>query len=135
MVGGVDIRHDTLADAISLIKNAEKAGKPECIIKPSSKLIGRIMKIMQENGYIGQFEYIEDRRGGKFKVKLLGNINDCGVIKPRYSVKRTEIERFEYRYLPAQDFGILILTSTKGIISNINAKTLGVGGKLLAYIY
>lgn len=135
MVGGIGIQHDTLADAISLIKNAEKAGKPECIVKPSSKLVGRIMKIMQENGYIGQFEHISDGKGGKFKVALLGNINDCGIIKPRHSVKKTEIEKFEYRYLPAQDFGILILTSTKGVISNTMAKSLGVGGKLLAYIY
>lgn len=135
LVGGIDIQHDTLADAISLIKNAEKAGKPDCIVKPSSKMVGRIMKVMQDNGYIGQFEHIEDGKGGKFKVSLLGNINDCGIIKPRYSVKKTEIEKFEYRYLPAQDFGILILTTTKGIISNATAKSFGVGGKLLAYIY
>ena len=55
--GGFSLQHDPLADAMSLIKNAEQTGKQECIIRPSSKLIGRVLKIMQENNYIGQFEY------------------------------------------------------------------------------
>ncbi len=129
------MQHNTLADAMSLIKNAERAGKQECIIQPSSKLIGRVLKIMQENNYIGQFEYIEDGRAGLFKVKLTGNINDCGVIKPRYSVKRVDLEKFEARYLPAQDFGVLILTTTHGVLSHNTAKELRTGGKLLAYVY
>jgi len=129
------LQHDPLADAMSLIKNAERSGKLECFIRPSSKLIGRVLKIMQENKYIGEFEYIEDGRAGLFKVRLTGNINDCGVIKPRYSVKRTELEKFEARYLPAQDFGVLILTTTRGVVSHNTARDLKTGGKLLAYVY
>ncbi len=90
---------------------------------------------MQENNYIGQFEYVEDGRAGLFKVKLIGNINDCGVIKPRYSIKRIDMEKFESRFLPAQDFGVLILTTTQGVLSHITAKQLKTGGKLLAYVY
>lgn len=129
------MQHDPLADAMCNIKNAEKTGKLECILKPSSKLIGRVLKVMQENEYIGSFEYIDNGRAGLFKVKLIGNINDCGVIKPRHSVKRTDFEKFEARYLPAQDFGVLILTTTQGVISNNGAKDLKIGGKLLAYVY
>jgi len=129
------LQHDPLADAMSLIKNAERSGKLECFIRPSSKLIGRVLKIMQENKYIGEFEYIEDGRAGLFKVRLTGNINDCGVIKPRHSVKRTELEKFEARYLPAQDFGVLILTTTRGVVSHNTARDLKTGGKLLAYVY
>jgi small subunit ribosomal protein S8 len=70
-----------------------------------------------------------------FKVVLSGQINDCGVIRPRYSVKRDDLERYEARYLPAQDFGVLILTTTKGVLSHADAKKDGVGGKLLAYVY
>ncbi len=129
------MQHDPLADAMSLIKNAEHSGKLECIVRPSSKLIGRVLKIMQENHYIGEFEYMEDGRAGVFKVKLRGNINNCGVIKPRYSIKRTDLEKFEARYLPAQDFGVLILTTTNGVVSHNTAKDLKTGGKLLAYVY
>ncbi len=129
------MQHDPLNDAMSNIKNAAIVGKRVCILKPSSKLIGRILKVMQDNDYIKQFEYVEDGKGGVFKVELSGNINSCGVIKPRYAVKRRDVEKFESRYLPAQNFGVLILTTTKGVVSHNEAKKLGVGGKLLAYVY
>ena len=129
------MQHDPLADAMTLIKNAEFTGHAECIIKPSSKLIGHVLKVMQEYGYIGNFEYIEDGGAGVFRVQLIGNINKCGAIRPRFSARRNELEKFESRYLPAQDFGVLILTTTKGVLSHRQAKEEGVGGKLLAYVY
>ncbi|MCU0798080.1 MAG: 30S ribosomal protein S8 [Candidatus Thermoplasmatota archaeon] len=127
--------NDPLSDALSVMKNAERAGKNECVVKPASKLIGRVLKVIQENGYIKEFEYSEDGRAGSFRVHLNGNINDCNVIKPRFSVRREEMERYESRFLPAQDFGVLILTTTRGVISNDKAKDLRTGGRLLAYVY
>ncbi|HEY3420443.1 MAG TPA: 30S ribosomal protein S8 [Methanomassiliicoccales archaeon] len=129
------MQNDPLNDAMSTIKNAATVGKSECQIKPSSKLIGRVLKVMQENGYINQFEFVEDGKAGVFKVKMQGKINNCGVIKPRYSVKKVDLETFEARYLPAQDFGVLIVSTTEGVISHVKAKELGVGGKLLAFVY
>ena len=108
---------------------------PKVLLTPTSKLIGRVLKVMQEGGYISQFEFVEDGRSGMFRVEMRGTINDCGVIKPRYSIKRTELDRWESRFLPAQDFGVLILTTTEGVISHMKAKELGVGGKLLAFVY
>jgi small subunit ribosomal protein S8 len=127
--------HDPLSDAMSVIKNAEKAGKSDCTVRPSSKLIGRVLKVMTEMGYIRSFEPIEDGRGGKYRVQLTGQINDCGVVKPRYSVRTQEFEKWESRFLPAQDFGVLILTTTKGVVTHSQAKQGGVGGKLLAFVY
>ena len=129
------MQNDPLNDAMSTIKNAATVGKSECQIKPSSKLIGRVLKVMQENGYINQFEFVEDGKAGVFKVMMQGKINNCGVIKPRYSVKKVDLEQFEARYLPAQDFGVLIVSTTEGVISHVKAKELGVGGKLLAFVY
>jgi len=129
------MQSDPLNDAMSTIKNAASVGKSECMIRPSSKLIGRVLKVMQEYGYINQFEFVEDGKAGVFKVRMQGKINDCGVIKPRYSVQKNDLERFESRYLPAQDFGVLIMTTTAGVVSHARAKELGVGGKLLAYVY
>ncbi|NLT37521.1 MAG: 30S ribosomal protein S8 [Methanomassiliicoccus sp.] len=129
------MQSDPLNDAMSTIKNAASVGKSECMIRPSSKLIGRVLKVMQEHGYINQFEFIEDGKAGVFKVMIQGKINNCGVIKPRYSVQKNDLERFEARYLPAQDFGVLIMTTTAGVVSHTRAKELGVGGKLLAYVY
>ena len=129
------MQHDTLNDAMSVIKNAEKVGKGECTIKPSSRLIGRVLKVMQENGYISQFELVDDGRSGMYKVSLAGHINNCGVIRPRYAVKVSDLEKYESRYLPAQDFGVLILTTTEGVVTHQDAKKEGVGGKLLAFVY
>ncbi len=126
---------DPLNDAMCVMKNAALNGKSECIIQPSSKLIGRVLKVMQDHGYINQFEYIEDGKAGKFRVMLKGAINECGVIKPRYSVKAVDIEKFEARFLPAQDFGLLVMTTTAGVITQDRAKELGIGGKLLVYVY
>ena len=127
--------NDPLADALTLIKNAEKAGKLECEVRPASKLVGHVLKVMQERGYIGPFEFVEDTTGGKFRVKLIGHINNCGVIKHRHAIKKTDYEKWESRYLPAQDFGTLIVTTTAGVISHYSAKEIGTGGKLLAYVY
>jgi len=127
--------NDPLANALSLMKNAEIKGKGTCQIQPSSKLIGGILSLLKEKGYIKEFEHIDDGKAGVFQVKLKGNINDCGVIKPRYPIKRDDLDKWEARYLPAQHFGMLIMTTTKGIISQEEAKKNGIGGKLLAYVY
>jgi len=127
--------NDPLANALVAIKNAERVGKRECTIKPASKLIGRVLKLMQDYGYIEVFEWIDDGKAGMFKVILKGNINDCNVIKPRYSIKKNEFEKWESRYLPAENFGILILSTNKGIISQYEAKKEGIGGRLLGYVY
>ena len=127
--------NDPLANALSRMKNAEMKGKGICIIQPSSKLIEGVLNLLKEKGYIGEFEHVEDGKAGVFQVKLLGNINNCGVIKPRYPVKKDELDKWESQYLPAQDFGLLILTTTNGVLSHNEAKKSGIGGKLLAYVY
>jgi small subunit ribosomal protein S8 len=127
--------NDPLANALSTIKNAETKGKEKCIIRPSSKIIGGILNLLKDNGYVGEFEFIDDGKAGTFQVDLIGNINNCGVIKPRYPIKIRDIEQWESRYLPGRDFGLLILTTTKGIISHYDARKKGIGGKLLAYVY
>jgi len=127
--------NDPLANALSLMKNAEIKGKGTCTIQPSSKLIGGVLNLLKEKGYINEYEYRDDGKAGVFQVKLKGSINNCGVIKPRYPIKREDMDKWESRYLPARDFGLLILTTTQGIVSHNEAKKNGIGGKLLAYVY
>jgi small subunit ribosomal protein S8 len=129
------MRHDPLNDIINEIKNSARMGMKEIEITPAARIIGRVLKVMQDYNYIRSFEVIDDNRGGKFKVIIGDSINNCGVIKPRLAVKRSDLERYEARFLPAQDFGILIMTTTRGIMSHIEARKQGVGGKLLAYVY
>ncbi len=127
--------NDPLADALSHIKNTERVGKMVCVIQPASKLIGNVLSVMQDGGYINEFEFIEDGKAGYFKVKLRGRINDCNAIKPRYYVGMREFEEWEKRLLPARDFGMLIVTTSKGVMSHAQAIESGVGGQLLAFVY
>ncbi|MGP6219834.1 30S ribosomal protein S8 [Caldiplasma sukawensis] len=129
------MRHDPLNDVINTIKNASSIGKREVMVKPASRLIGKVLKVMQDYNYIKSFEVIDDERGGSFLINLSNTINNCGVIKPRYSVRKVNMDKFESRFLPAQDFGILIITTTKGVMSHVEARKQGLGGKLLAYVY
>lgn len=131
----IKMMHDLINDAIVNIKNHERIGKPDCVVKPTSKLLIDILKIFQREGYVGEFELMEDRKGGQIKVKLVKKINECGVIKPRFSVKYTEFPKWERRYLPARDFGILVVTTPKGVMSHKEAKEKKIGGKLLVYVY
>ncbi len=118
-----------------MIKNAEYAGKREVVIRPASKLISICLRILQANGYIGEFEFIDDGRTGKFQVQLLGRINRCGVVKPRHPVKAKKFEEIEKQYLPAVNFGLLIVSTSKGVMTHTEAKQKNLGGRLLAYIY
>ena len=127
--------NDPLANALSNILNKENARTKECLIKPSSKIIKEVLKIMKDNYYIGEFKEIEDSKGNMLSVQLLNKINKCGVIKPRFSVKKEGYEKFEKRFLPAKDFGILIVSTPQGIMTNDEAKKKLIGGKLLAYCY
>ena len=128
------MKHDLLADMFSVIKNAEKIGKRECVV-PSSKIIKEMLKLMQKNKYIGSFEFIDDGKSGTFKVELLGKINDAGVIRPRFYLKNDEFIKWEKRFLPSVNVGLLFVTTSKGIIDHRQAKKEGVGGALFGYIY
>ncbi len=127
------MRHDLISDVMSAIKNAERVGKRECVV-PASNLIRDILKVMQEHDYIGNFEYIEDGRGGKFRIELKGRINDCNSIRPRFPVKKDEFDEWEKKFLPAAGVGILIVTTDEGVVAHTKVKGRK-GGALLAYVY
>ena len=126
---------DTLTNGLITIKNNEIRNKRECIISPASKLLGRVLRIMQLNGYIGEFEFIDDGRSGKFKVQLLGRINKCGPVKPRFAVKVDKFEEWEKKFLPSRDVGIMVVSTSKGIIAHKVAEEKNLGGRLLAFVY
>ena len=88
-------RQNTIADGMCAIKNAGDTGKSVCIIEPASKLLGAMLRIMQDAGYIGSFEFIDDGRGGQLKVNLTGR--STAVVQSargfRYSWMRWNIGR------------------------------------------
>lgn len=127
--------NDPLAAALTKVLNAERVGKREVVIVPASSIIKRVLTLMNEHGYLGAFEQADNGKGGVLKVNLLGNINKCGVIKPRFSTAKDEFEKWEKRYLPAKDFGIIVVSTPQGLLTHLAAKEKHTGGKLIAYCY
>ncbi len=127
--------NDPLANVLSKVLNYGEKGKKEVIIHPLSKLIKGILKIFQNKGYVGDVDVITAARGGVGKLHLLGAINKCGVIKPRFSVSLDEFEKFEKRYLPAINVGFIIISTSKGLMTLDEAKKKKIGGRLIAYCY
>ena len=128
-------RLDPLADALSAINNAERAGKREIVVYPASKLILRVLDILKEKGYIRGYEFIDDGREGMIKIMLAGRIVKVGAIKPRFPVSKDEWTKWEQRYLPARGIGYLIVTTPQWLMTNEDAKKKGIGGRLVAYVY
>lgn len=126
---------DTLSNGLTTIMNNELRNQRECILAAASKLLGRVLRVMQLNGYIGEFEFIDDGRAGKFRVQLLGRINRCGAIRPRYHVKMDGIEKWEIAYLPSREIGVIIVSTPQGVLSHREAKEKNIGGRLLAFVY
>ncbi len=126
---------DTLANGLTTIMNNEMRNRAECVISPASRLLGRVLRVMQLSGYIGEFEFVDDGRSGKFKVQLLGRVNKCGALKPRFSVGAREFEVWEKRFLPSRDIGVLVVSTSQGVLSHRKAKEKKIGGRLLAFVY
>jgi small subunit ribosomal protein S8 len=129
------MEHDPYAAALSKILNAEKAAKQEVMIRPATKLLKKTFDILKENNFIGGYEEVKDGKGNIIKVNLNGNINKCLAIKPRFPITKEDYENYEKRFLIAKDFGFLILSTPKGLMTNKEAKEKGIGGKLIAYVY
>jgi len=127
--------NDPLANALSSIVNSEQRAKGSVQLRPLSRMLRQVLDIMNQHGYIGATKETDDGRGGFAEVNLIGKINKCGVIKPRFAFKKAEFEKYEKRFLPAKDFGVLIVSTSKGVMSHYDAKKQGLGGKLLAFVY
>lgn len=126
---------DLLNDALVTLRHADRDGKPRVEIAPTSKLIGEVLRIFREHRYIEEFTFVPTGRGGKYDVTLSRRINSCGVVKPRIAVAHDNLERYESRFLPAQDFGLLVLSTNRGLLAHPDARELKIGGRLLAYVY
>jgi len=127
--------NDPLANMFSKIINYEKIARKNIEIYQISTTIKKILDILKENGYVGEYKEITKEKGGALDLNLLGTINKCGVVKPRHAIKLDNYEKFEKRFLPAKDFGILVISTNQGYMTHIEAKKKKLGGRLVAYCY
>jgi len=127
--------NNILANLFTTLFNTEDRRKDRCIIVPTSKLSIDVLSTLKKEGYIGEFEHIDDKRGGKFKIKLLAKISKCGAITPRFKVKKDEYGVWERQFLPSYDRGMLLVTTNQGVMSHKEAINKNIGGFLIGYVY
>lgn len=126
---------DVLAQGLNVIKTHKRVGMRTCKIKPVSKLLLGVMQILKDKGYIQSFEHKVDGRGDELVIYGIGPINNCGVIKPRFAVAADEWVKWEQRYVLSKDFGVLIVSTSEGLMTNQDARQKNLGGRLIAYVY
>lgn len=124
--------HDVVADALNMIRNAKKANKEDIEIKIISNVFIEILKIMKQEGAIKRYKIDGDKKAVQITI---GDLFDCKAIKPRFSVKKGDIEKYRRRYLPSRKLGIIILSTNKGLMTHIEAEKEKIGGSLIAYFY
>ncbi len=126
---------DTLANALNSIKMAEFRGRNAVTLRPASKIIRSVLLLLQREGFVGDFEFVDDGKSGEFTIKLVGRINDCGAVKPRFAVKKNDWEKYEERYLPGRGIGFLVVSTPAGIMTHNEAKEKNTGGRMLCFVY
>eukprot|EP00927_Polykrikos_kofoidii_P016896 TRINITY_DN1766_c0_g1_i1.p1 TRINITY_DN1766_c0_g1~~TRINITY_DN1766_c0_g1_i1.p1 ORF type:complete len:131 (-),score=25.21 TRINITY_DN1766_c0_g1_i1:141-533(-) len=129
------VRISVLRDCLNGIQNAEKRGKRQALVRPNSKVIIKFLQCMQKHGYLGDVEVVDDHRSGKVVVDLVGRINKCGVISPRFDVTLPSIEQLASNILPSRQFGHLVLTTPYGIMTHDEARRKHTGGKIVGFFF
>ena len=122
---------DVVSDALNKIMNAKRAGKDSLTVKYHSKLLLSVLAITKLKGYVKNYKIDENNI---LKIDL-GNISGCNSIKPRFTVQVDEIEKYEKRYLPAKNIGILIISTSQGLMTHQTAQDKNIGGSLIAYMF
>lgn len=124
--------HDTIADALNMIQNAKKARKEVVKVKIISNLLIEILKIMKQKGAIKKYKIDSKRKSVEITI---GDVSKCNAIKPRFTVDKTQIEKYRRRYLPARNLGTMLISTNKGLMTHEEAQEEKIGGCLIAYFY
>ena len=124
---------DIVADGLNQIMNTMRVGKKEVVIKRSSKVLVKLLDMMKERKHI-DYEIIGDEKKPEVKVSII-KLNECRAIKPRFTVMVDEIEKYLRRFLVSRNFGIVVVSTSKGLMTQDECYANNIGGCLLAYFY
>ena len=126
---------DPIADMLVRIRNAAAVGKPT-VKMPSSKIKVAIAKVLQDEGYIGEFRVTEN--GAKASLEIaLKYFEGKPVIERLQRVSRSGLRQYRGKdAIPKVlgGLGVAIISTSKGIMTDSQARQQGVGGEVLCFV-
>ncbi|MCK9312142.1 MAG: 30S ribosomal protein S8 [Bacteroidales bacterium] len=129
---------DPIADYLTRLRNAIKA-KHRVVEVPASNLKKEITKILFNKGYILNYKFVDEGPQGTIKIALkYDSVNKVNSIKKLTRVSTPGLRQYVgYRDMPRvlNGLGIAILSTSKGVMTDKEAKDLKLGGEVLCYIY
>lgn len=122
---------DIVADTLNQIMNAKRAGHTSVSVKHHSTFLLSVLSIGKLKGYIRDFRL----NGKNLDIEIGSKLNGCLAIKPRYLVKSGEIMKYVRRYLPSRNMGIVVISTSQGLVTHHTAVEKGIGGSIIAYFF
>jgi small subunit ribosomal protein S8 len=128
---------DPVADMLTRIRNANSVGH-EAVSVPASRMKKSIAGILRDEGYIADFDLVEDDRQGVINIKMKYSADNEKVISGIRKISKPGLRV----YAKAEDvprvlggLGIAIISTSRGVISDKEARRLGVGGEVICYVW
>jgi len=123
---------EIITKTLNEIMNAKRAGKVQLTVKPVSKLLIKVLDLMKERDYI---DYKVNKEGFGSITIMIKKLNECRAINPRFYTQTDEFDKYVRRFLPAREFGMIIVSTDKGVMTHYDALDKNIGGSLLAYCF
>jgi small subunit ribosomal protein S8 len=121
---------DVIADALNKMLNAARAKKTTLSVARHSKLLISVLAIAKLRGYVKNYRV----EGNVLNIEI-DKLNFCKAIKPRFIANVEDIDKYAKRYLPAKDIGVIIISTSQGLMTHQTAQEKNIGGSLIAYFY
>jgi len=128
---------DPIADALTRLRNANAAGH-EKVDVPSSGLKVEIMRVLKDEGFVSDYKVIDDQRQGILRVTLRYGPGNERVLRGIVRTSKPGLRVYTgARKLPRvlSGMGIAILSTSKGVMTEREARRQGVGGEVLCYVW
>jgi small subunit ribosomal protein S8 len=128
---------DPVADMLTRIRNANSVGHEDVSV-PASRVKKSIAGILKDEGYINDFDLVTDDKQGVINIKMKYGVDNEKVISGIRKISKPGLRV----YAKAEDvprvlggLGIAIISTSKGVISDKEARRLGVGGEVICYVW
>jgi small subunit ribosomal protein S8 len=128
---------DPIADLLTRIRNAIQAGHDQLVV-PRSKLKLEVVNLLKSEGYVEDFQVVEDARQGLIRIHLRYDDGNNAVIRGLTRISKPSRRKYVGKHdIPRvrDGLGVAILTTPRGVLTDSEARREGVGGEVLCYVW